>query len=54
VLTLPQRCALLTISGLACETKAFVKRSWRNLYCASHKNWIRIIRFIGMHRPLSQ
>ena len=23
-------------------------------YCASHKNWIRIIRFIGMHRPLSQ
>jgi len=24
------------------------------LYCASHKNWIRIIRFIGMHRPLSQ
>jgi len=24
------------------------------LYCASHKSWIRIIRFIGMHRPLSQ
>jgi len=25
-----------------------------DLYCASHKNWIRIIRFIGMHHPLSQ
>ena len=24
------------------------------MYGASHKNWIRFIRFIGMHRPLSQ
>jgi len=23
-------------------------------YGASQKNWIRFIRFIGMHRPLSQ
>jgi len=32
-----------------------VVEEWRGKgYGASHKNWIRFIRFIGMHRPLSQ
>jgi len=45
----PQQNAILF--GVCCRTDA---QQMRFCYCASHKNWIRNIRFSIMNRPLSQ